>query len=404
VTDRLLERELRRLEAPGEGDAALRAWEVASAEFERMERVPAAPRPRRWLRPALVGGAALAGLAALVISPAGATVSHWVAQRFTGSPGVKHARPALVSLPSGGHLLVSSRDGTWVVAPDGSKRRIGPYRDATWSPHGLYVAAVRGNDLVAVDPRRGQVQWALPRLPRPALPSWSPGDGFRVAYLTGSILRVVAGDGTGDHPLATRVASVAPAWRPGRAHVVSYWTRAGRIVTRDADTGRVLWRASAGDSSPGSLQWSPLGRVLMVRGPHRLELLDGRTGTVLKLLTTGTGLSFASAEISPDGGTIALARFDSHAGSSEIFLLRVGTRGWNARRVFGPGAGRFDAVRWSPDGRWLLVTWPAAGQWLFLRTAPLKGLRAVSGIGRAFEPDRRGPARFPSAGGWCCAP
>jgi hypothetical protein len=402
VTDRLLERELRRLEAPGEGDAALRAWEVAAAEFEQIERVPASPPPRRWLPRALVGAAAVAGLAALVISPAGADVRHWVNERFS-SPGVKHAKPALVSLPSGGRLLVSSRDGAWVVAADGSRRRLGPYRDPTWSPHGLFVAAVRGNDVVAVD-ARGRVRWALPRLPRPALPSWSPGDGFRVAYLSGSTLRVVAGDGTGDHPLATRAAPVAPAWRPGRAHVVSYWTRDGRIVTRNADTGRVLWEASAGDSVPGSLQWSSNGQVLMVRGPHRLALLDGRGGAVLKLLTTGTGLRFTSAEISPDSRTIALSRFDVPAYRSQVYLLRVASRGWQARRVFGPGTGPFDSVRWSPSGRWLLVTWRDANQWLFLHAAPLKGLRAVSSIGRAFEPDRSGAARFPSAGGWCCAP
>jgi dipeptidyl aminopeptidase/acylaminoacyl peptidase len=125
---------------------------------------------------------------------------------------------------------------------------------------------------------------------------------------------------------------------------------------------------------------------------------------VLKLLTTGTGLRFASAEISPNGRTIALSRFDVPANRSEVYLLRVASRGWQARRVFGPGEGRFDSVRWSPDGRWLLVTWRDANQWLFLHAAPLKGLRAVSSIGRAFEPDRSGAARFPAAGGWCCGP
>jgi hypothetical protein len=400
VTDRLLERELRGLEAPHEGDAALRAWEVASAEFERIERVPAPPR-RRGLRRSLVGAAVAAGLAALLISPAGASVRHWVGDRLS-SPGVKHARPALVSLPSGGRLLVSSRDGAWVVSADGSRRLLGPYRDPTWSPRGLFVAAVRGQNLVAVDPR-GHVHWSLPRIPRPRLPSWSPGDGFRIAYLSGSTVRVVAGDGTGDHLLAVGVAQVAPAWRPGGGHVLSYRTADGRIVTRDADTGRMLWSAGPGGTGVSELRWSPRGRTLMVLSPHRLELLDGRSGAVLKLLTTGPAMRFGSAEISPDGRTIALARYEPAADRSDIFLLALRSRGWHARRAF-PGVGRFDAVRWSPDGGWLLVTWRDADQWLFLRSAPVRRVVAVSSIGRAFEPDRRGAPSFPAAGGWCCPP
>ena len=401
MTDRVLERELRRLEAPDEGQAALRAWEMASAEFERMEHAPAPRRSRPWLRP-LVAATAVAAVAAVAISPTGATVAHWVSARFS-TPGVKHAKPALLSLPAPGRLLVSSRDGAWVVSSDGSKRLLGPYRDASWSPHGLFVAAVRGHSLIAVD-TRGHVRWTLPRVPRPELPSWSPGDGFRVAYISGSTLRVVGGDGTGDRLLAGGVAPVAPAWRPGGSrHVLSYWTADGQIVTRDADSGRVLWRASAGASAPLELQWSAGGKSLMVLGPSRLELLDGRSGAVLKLLSTGTTVRFTAAQVSPDGRTLALARRDSAADRSAVFLLSVGSRSWHAQQAFA-GLGRFGGVQWSPNGRWLLLTWRDADQWLFLRSAPARRLVAVSNIGRAFEPDRIGSARFPAVAGWCCAP
>jgi dipeptidyl aminopeptidase/acylaminoacyl peptidase len=400
VTDRLLERELRRLEAPDEGEAALRAWEMAAAEFERMEHAPA-PRRRVWVRP-LVAAAAVVAVTAVAISPTGASVAHWVSARFS-TPGVRHAKPALVSLPAPGWLLVSSRDGAWVVSSDGSKRLLGPYRDATWSPRGLFVAAVRGHSLIAMD-TRGHVRWTLPRVPRPRLPSWSPGDGFRVAYISGSTLRMADGDGTGDRLLAGGVAPLAPAWRPGGSrHVLSYWTADGQIVTRDADSGRVLWRASAGASAPLALQWSAAGKSLMVLGRNRLELLDGGSGTVLKLLSTGTTVRFSAAQMSPDGHTLALARRDVPADRSEVFLLTVGSRSWQARQAFA-GVGRFGGVQWSPNGRWLLVTWRDANQWLFLRSAPARRLVAVSSIGRAFEPDRIGRARFPAAGSWCCSP
>ena len=96
MTDRLLERELRRLEAPDEGEAALRAWEMAAAEFERMEHAPA-PRSRRpWLRPLVAGGAVVA-VAAVAISPTGASVAHWVSARFS-TPGVESGGSAILSI------------------------------------------------------------------------------------------------------------------------------------------------------------------------------------------------------------------------------------------------------------------------------------------------------------------
>jgi WD40-like Beta Propeller Repeat len=394
VAESTLEGRLRALRAPDEGDAALRAWELAAAQFERAEPAPTRGWPAR--RVAVLVAAALC-LVGLAISPAGAKVAHWVGDRFS-SPGVKHARPALASLPAPGRLLVTSRDGAWIVQPDGSKRLLGPYRDAVWSPRGLFVAAVRGHELLAVDPR-GRVRWTVSRSLAPRHPSWSPGDGFRVAYLSGGSLRVVAGDGSGDRPVALGVAAIAPAWRPGPAHVLSYWTTAGGIVTRDVDSGRVLWSARAGDSAPVALEWSANGRTLMVLGRHRLTLISG--GAARRSLPAGAGRSFTAADISPDGRTIAVARFSARADQGEVMLVRTRVRGWHAQRLFG-GAGQFSGVRWSPDGRWLLVTWRDADQWLFLRSTSLRGLVAVRGIGRAFEPDRRGTARFPRAGGWCC--
>lgn len=399
MTDRLLERELRALRAPDEGEAALRAWGIAAAEFDRADQPPSTRRGRRR---ALVVAVAAAVLAALAISPAGATVARWVGDRFA-SPGVKHAQPALVSLPAPGQLLVGSRDGAWVVSSEGSRRLLGPYRDATWSPHGLFVAAVRGHSLIAVD-TRGHVRWTLPRVPRPKLPSWSPGDGFRVAYLSGSTLRVVAGDGTGDRLVARNVAAVTPAWHPaGVRHVLSYWTIDGAVVTRDADSGAVLWRTRPTGAHALAVQWSAGGEALMVLAARRIELLAGRTGTLLKELQTGAGQRFTAAQVSPDGTTLAAARYDGASDRSEVSLLAVRGHRWRPRPAF-TGVGSFRSLSWSPNGRWLLVTWRAANQWLFLRSAPARHVLAVSNIGRAFEPDRTGTARFPAVSGWCCAP
>jgi len=398
MRDRLLERELRELRAPDEGDASLRAWEVTAAAFDELAPAPARPR-RRPPRGAALALAGLCCVAALAISPAGATIARWVGHGFS-TPGVKHARPALASLPSPGRLLVFSRDGAWVVRQDGSKRLLGPYRDAVWSPHGLFAAAVRGDQLVAVDPL-GRVRWTVTSVPRPELPSWSPGDGFRVAYLSGTALRVVAGDGTGGRLVARIAYPLRPAWRPGHPYQLAYLTGGGRIRVVDADSRRALWSAPVPAFSPSWLEWTPGGGRLLVAGTRGVALLDGRTGAALKSLGRGGTARFQDVQLSPDGRTIALARYDATTARSELMLLAVRGRSWHARQVFA-GAGRFSAVRWSPDGRWLLVSWREANQWVFVPVSRGRGLVASNGIARAFEPDRRGPATFPHVGGWCC--
>src|SRR6185437_7031143 len=114
-------------------------------------------------------------------------------------PGVERAEPALTRLPGGGDLLVQSPHGPWLVHADGSRRLLGDYDQATWSPRGLFVAAAGGRQLTAVEPH-GDPHWSISSPARISSPRWAPS-GYRVAYLSGRSLRVVAGDGTGDRLL-----------------------------------------------------------------------------------------------------------------------------------------------------------------------------------------------------------
>ena len=367
-------------------DAEQRAWEVVKRAFE--ERTPQArPAPNHRL---VVGAivAALAVAAVAIASPPGQAVFEKVREVV----GVQHAEPALFSLPSTGRLLVVStrHGGVWLVKSDGFKRRLGGYEDAQWSPHGLFVVATTKTALVALDVETG-VRWSLPRHG----PFWPRWEGTRVdtriAYMTRTGLRVVGGDGQGDHLLDRRATGVPPAWDPGRLHVLAY-DSGGAVVLRNADSGRVLWRTPL-DVTPTALAWSADGSELATVSAHRVIVL-GANGAVRRTVTTLTE-SFVGGAFRPGSHKLALSL--RTATGSEIRVVDVDHPGRGRLLFAGPGA--FGDIAWSPDGRWLLVGWPTADQWLFLRGSRV---HAVSNIREQFpRHDHRGPSlEFDSR--WCC--
>lgn len=249
-----------RFHAPGEHEAQERAWAVVRRAYE--ERQPVA-WPRRHARP-LAAAALVAAVAAAALSPPGRSVVHSLREAV----GVKKAEPALFSLPTRGQLLATSREGTWLVHQDGSKRLLGHYRDATFSPHGLFIAATRANQLVALDPM-GTVRWTLAR-PAPRHPVWTgTRTNTRITYVSGGQLRVVAGDGTGDHPVGP-----ASGRRPRQAVAIrkhggqSIVVVGGRIVFRG--TGRFDQAVRSPDGRWLLVTWPTADQWVFVRpGPRR---------------------------------------------------------------------------------------------------------------------------------------
>jgi hypothetical protein len=222
--------ELERIEIPGEPEARKRAWAVVGAAFAGREPVP---RRRSWQRAAAVAIALV--VVAGLLSPPGQAVLDEIREVV----GVEQAQPALFSLPASGQLLVVADSGAWVVAEDGSKRRLGAYREASWSPFGRFVVASRRNELVALTPD-GKVRWSLAR-PDVRFARWGGSKtDTRIAYFSNGRLRVVGGDGRGDRLLHARAALRPPRWRPGRRHVLVYERRDGSIGAVDVDTGGEL--------------------------------------------------------------------------------------------------------------------------------------------------------------------
>jgi hypothetical protein len=385
--ERELRRALRDQPVPEELEAEARAWRVvAAAAAERGDIGARRGRNRRRALQAL----ALAGLVALVASPAGASVRRWVADRI--APGVDHARPVLSSLPGNGSLLVQSQEGPWVVRPDGAKRLLGAFAEASWSPHGLFVVATSRSELAALTPS-GTPRWGITGGGPLRLARWNGPDGYRIAYLDAGALRMIDGNGADDRLIARGVPALAPAWKAGPSHVLAFARASGAVEAVAADTRARLFETAPGPL-PLSLQWAS-GRLLVAR-PGGLQLL-GPSGSSLWRWSPPPGATVHAAAASPRGGGIAVVVRERHA--SRLLLLHPGS----PPRVVFAGPGRFATPVWSPGGRWLLLPWPSADEWLFLNPASASTrLHAVANVAAQFAPGATGRAGFPTVAGWCC--
>ena len=393
MTETEVRRALLGIQPPDELGAQRRSWQLTRAAFD--EREPA-PWQRRHAQALVAAGATVALLAA-ILSPPGRAVIDDLRDAIGSEEvvGVQPAKPALFSLPAAGRVLVAAPKAVWILDADGSKRRLGDYDEASWSPNGQHAVASTRSRLAAIRPS-GEVRWTLDRT-RVHGARWSPS-GLRIAYLSGSNIRIVADDKTGDRRL-DGAAAVAPAWRPGEEHVLAYVTGAGTLRVVRTDTDTTTWTAPV-RAVPAHLGWSADGTRLLVAVPlsasrFALTVYDGTGRRLQSLAVPGT---FGAAAFAPDGHEIALVR--TRAGRSELLI----TDGDVLRRqepVF-EGKGTFADVAWSPGGRWLLLGWKSADQWLFIRSTDVEKIKAVSSLAEQFDPGGTEAGAFPRIEGWCC--
>ena len=247
-----MKRELERLDVPGEHEARERAWAFVQAAYAGREPEPS---QRLTLRPIVVA-AAVTALVAAALSPPGRAVLDGVRKAV----GVESASESLFEVPSGGRLLVAADSGVWVVSADGSKRRLGDYESASWSPFGRFVAVSRPSELAALEPD-GDVRWKLVR-PRVRTPVWAgTRSDTRIAYVTDGRLHVVGGDGSRDVEAGGSTSPaflVAPAWRPGSAFELAYLDTRGFVTAFGTERPGLNWRSIRLRDSR-ALQWSPRG-------------------------------------------------------------------------------------------------------------------------------------------------
>jgi hypothetical protein len=393
VTDDELKRQLASLIVPGELEARRRSWNVVRAVFADRERLP---KRRAGLWPAVALAAAVVIVAAAV-TPAARSVLDDIRSAIGTSEDVTYVfEPSLFSLPTKGRLLVESTRGPWIVHPDGAKRLLGTYDEASWSPFGHFVVASKADEVVALQPNGG-VRWSLPRRDVRS-PRWGGTlTDTRVAYLSGRSLRVVAGDSKGDRVLVRRVGQVAPAWKQGSEHILVFARPDGAVRGIEADSGHVTggWNDHAG--VPKELALSSDGSLVMTRYARLLTIHTDIGLYRAAIAAPGAG-EFLGAAFIPGGTTLAYVTYDKAAGRSTV--VAVDGAGAGKRRQLFEGAGRINDVAWSPDGKWLLAAWESADQWVFLRQGD--GARKIvsrsSITAQLSGGDTNAP--FPAIAGW----
>jgi WD40 repeat protein len=393
---RRLRDELHRTRPPRAAEAERRAWEVVRAAHADRARVGPRPRPGRRLALAALA-AALA--AVVVLSPAGAKVGDWIGDVVTREEKTTPATPG--SLPAPGRLLVVSPGGPWIVQDDWARRRLGRFRDATWSPGGKYVAAARGRELVALEPD-GDERWVRPAPGRVSAPRWSP-DGYRIAYRSGTDLWIAVGDNTGRWRLARGVGAAAPAWQPRQpigAQVVAF--ASGRRIRIVAVDGPRLVGATPPGPVPRELWWTADGARLVAVSGGEFRVY-GQRGRALHRRALPPRMRVTGSALDRSGRRLAVAA--ERRGASEVLLYRLGSSA-PPERLFA-GSGRIEGLTWSMDGRVLVLGRPDSDQWLLLPLGAGERLQEVSGVRRLFAGGSRAAARltapFPRPAGWCYA-
>jgi hypothetical protein len=362
-----LGRRLRAARVPGEEQAFRRAHPLAMAA------VRAAPSRRRRRRRARAIAPLLAGLlaAGLLLSPAGADVRSWISDAVTSS----EPKPVRAeTLPGGGRLLTAGRDGLFVRTAHGPRRIFGDVGEAVWSPRGLFIAATRGIELIAVSPR-GERRWSLHNRAPIRHPRWAPS-GYQVAYLSGGGVYLVDGDGSDDARLDA-ADGAAPAWRPVRGRSQLAYARDRTVVVRDTIDRRVLFRTRVA-RRPLALSWSADGQRLLVVERDRIQLLN-QFGARLRTSHAPSGTRNVTGTFARSGRDWTLVR--SQGASSRLMLVS----GQDALKVL-ELAGTVDGIAYSPSGRWLAL---GVGRAVWLVRpgyhAGLRGVHTVPAHGRLMD-------------------
>ncbi|HEX9563606.1 MAG TPA: protein kinase, partial [Gemmatimonadaceae bacterium] len=237
--------------------------------------------------------------------------------------------------PDGSQILFLVRGGVSIApALGGSSRPLVPpsltsiVRSADWSPDGTQVILTRGDSLLVVPSTGGATRFFAVAHDVHSC-TWSPA-GDRIACVSQNSTSELPGPNFGN---------LAP------SAILLFPSRGGN--------GEVVVESASANNSPA---WSADGRHLFFLsnrdGPRDIYALSvSRRGTPQRLTT---GLEAVSISVSEDGTRFAYAQYDAR---SNLWTLPIPTRGpvsAEGATALTSGSHVVEAMRVSPDGRWLV--------------------------------------------------
>jgi eukaryotic-like serine/threonine-protein kinase len=347
------------------------------------EAAPRSPGSRRsvWLGVALVGLAAVVWAGVRLMRPAPPAFVIGRSEQLTADPGLEIA-PALS--PDGKLVAYAAGNAARMrifIRPVGGGRTFPLSDDSTtleaqprWSPDGttlLYL--VRGGVSVA-RALGGTTRAVLPpsASARIASATWSP-DGHAIAFVRAESLLVAPLDGGAPRLLATAPSLHSCNWSPSGNWIACVtlndeFVRPGTNFGNLAPSGLVLVPARGGppvevleartfNQSP---VWSADGKYLFFLsnrdGPRDIYALavtaSGQTRGAPIRLTTGLGA--ISISLSADGRRLAYSGYGARSNVWSLPIPRAGPVTIDRATQVTSGNQVIEAVRVSPDGRWLL--------------------------------------------------
>jgi Tol biopolymer transport system component len=188
-------------------------------------------------------------------------------------------------------------------------------------------------------------------------PAWSP-DGRKLAFIRGSDVYLMNGDGTGLRRL-TRLganAALSPTWSPDGREIAFVRILHTDLWVMDASGRRQRLLAKAAPGSRGfdffGPRWSPDGRRILffatVAGGISQIFVIHANGSGRTALTQGR-LSHESPDWSPDGREIVFVGPPLRvAGGGRLYVMKANGSDQRPLRIDG------DDPIWSPDGRKIL--------------------------------------------------
>ncbi|MDB4907278.1 MAG: WD40-like beta Propeller containing protein [Gemmatimonadetes bacterium] len=177
----------------------------------------------------------------------------------------------------------------------------------------------------------------------------------RVAFIRGSVVRMIDSDGEDDQAIPMLGEAMSPAWSPSGAQLL--YTTFGvnsRVVLHDLTTGRARAFGQASNTTNLTATFSPDGSSIVWAAAGEngsdLFLMPVSLDAPARRITVGRGTDNVQPTFSPDGRRLAF--MSSRAGHPEIYIMDADGTNTDLLTVSDFGDQNYrSSPEWSPDDR-----------------------------------------------------